>query len=390
MQYNTIPSQTSIALLRSLGMLVQQASMYGMSHNVTALAISEAFAQLESALAMYGIIEMTDAENTFLVNGVPIDSKDPAVHNFINRLQTHKFDGVVFASETSEEEFLVFTKFISSSATSLIQLGGLKNALESAGLHYISSTTSAYKKVSETTPATPLSPLVKSIPASESKSISPRQQGSAVLDLSEALTNEDAPGIFANATLGSPHEIELEALKQKRRENAYKMASLLRATAALIENESVLPAELGQQQILASIERILKMVEASSRETRAQIAKLAGQVNADRQTIASIESAARRRGIGFNLTRKELLDQYAEINQEMLQPVTVSSGALDLLLSGKGGSMTTSQIELVKLAFDGMQRVNQLIEFTNRISGLPVSYTPDKDLIHTSYSSTSE
>ncbi len=385
MKYNAIPSQTATSLLRSLGMLIQQASMYGMGHNVTALAIREAFEQLETALAMYGTVEMTDADNTFLLNSMPIDSKDPAVHNFINRLQAHKLGGVVFAPETTAEEFLVFGKLISSSSLSLEQLGGLKTAIENAGLQSISLTTSAYKKVSGTDPET-TPPLAKPTPATEIKSASPRPQGSAILDLSGALADEDAPGKFAPTPSGSPHDIELEALKQKRLENAIKMASMLRATATLIENESMLPVELGQQQILASIERILKMVEASSRETRAQIAKLAGQVNADRQTIASIESAARRHGIGFNLTRKELLDHYAEINQEMIQPITVSTGALDLLLSGKGGEMTTAQTELIKLAFDGMRRVNQLIEFTNRISGLPDSYTPDKDLIHNSYS----
>ncbi len=386
MQYNAIPSQTSLSLLRSLGMLIQQASMYGMGHNVTALAIREAFERLETALAMYGIIEMTDADNTFLVNSIPVDSKDPAVHNFINRLQAHKLGGVVFAPETTAEEFLVFAKLISSSTLSLEQLGGMKNAIENAGLQSIYLTTSAYKKISDINPEP--SPAVKPAPATEIKSTSPRPQGSAILDLSAALADEDAPGKFAPPPLGLTHDIELEALKRKRLENAVKMASMLRATATLIENESMLPVELGQQQILASIERILKMVEASSRETRAQIAKLAGQVNADRQTIASIESAARRRGIGFNLTRKELLDHYAEINQEMIQPITVSTGALDLLLSGKGGEMHPAQRELIKLAFDGMRRVNQLIEFTNRISGLPESYTPDKELIDNSYSPT--
>ena len=163
------------------------------------------------------------------------------------------------------------------------------------------------------------------------------------------------------------------------------MAAMLRSTAALIENEGMLPGETGQQQILASLERILKMVEASSSATKIRISKLAGQVEADRQTIASIESAARRRGIGFNLTRKELLEHYAEINQEMLQPVTVSSGALDLLLSGKSGPMSESQKELIKLAFEGMGRVNQLIAYTNRISGLPASLQPDAEVIRDSY-----
>lgn len=376
MKYNSIPSQTSTALLRSLGMLIQQAGMYGMSHNVTVLATREAFEQLESALALYGTIEMAVAEKAFLVNGMPIDSHDPSVHNFSNRIQMHKLGGIVFAPETTEEEFLIFTKILSSSPMALTQLGGMKKALENARLQYILSTTEAYKKVSEAEPEA-LAPPQKP----------EHQQGPIVLDLSDEFDDVAPHVAFATTHPESTHDDELEELKQKRLENATRMASMLRATAALIETGGMLPGEVGQQQILASIERLLKMVEVSSRETKTQIAKLAGQVNADRQTIASIESAARSRGIGFNITRKELLNHYAEINQEMLQPATVSSGVLDLLLSGKIGEMTASQKELIKLAFESMQRVNQLIEFTNRISGLPDSYTPDKELVQSTYSS---
>lgn len=374
MKYNTLPSQTSTSLLRSLGMLVQQAGMYGMSHNVTTLAIREAFEQLESALALYGTIEMAVAGKTLLVNGMPLDSQEPSVHNFSSRIQMHKLGGVVFAPETNEEEFLIFTQLISSSTMALAQLGGMKNALDNAGLRSILSTTEAYKKVSETEPEPPHKPIL------------PKQQGTLVLDLSEALASADPLGAFANTKPESTHEGELDALKQKRLENATRLAAMLRATAALIETGGMLPGELGQQQILASIERMLKVVEISSRETKNQIAKLAGQVDADRQTIASIESAARRRGVGFNLTRMELLAHYAEINQEMLQPVTVSSGVLDLLLSEKSGELTPSQKELIKLATESMQRVNQLVEFTTRISGLPDSFAPDKDLVKNSYS----
>ncbi len=86
-----------------------------------------------------------------------------------------------------------------------------------------------------------------------------------------------------------------------------------------------------------------------------------------------------------NLTRKELLEQYAEINQEILQPVTVSAGALDLLLSGRCGDLSSSQKELIHLAFEGMERVNQLIAYTNRISGLPESLQPDAGVVRDTY-----
>ena len=391
MKYTPVPDHTAIALVRSFGLLVQQAGMYGLSHNVTQLALREAFLHLESAIAMYGPIEIAISENTLFVNGAPIKSSDTSLKNFINRIEMHKIGGVLFSPQVDNEEFMIFTKILSTSAMTLASRGGIKGAIEGAGLHAITLVNSEYRKVvEEEAEKEKLSPLpLPSAPlplSGEKASAHDRSSGPAVLDLSDIAAAESPFG-FSSPETGANSVSELDDNRKRRQENISKMADMLRSTAALIENEGMLPGETGQQQILASLERILKMVEASSRATKIRISKLAGQVEADRQTIASIESAARRRGIGFNLTRKELLEHYAEINQEMLQPVTVSSGALDLLLSGKGGPMSDSQKELIKLAFEGMGRVNQLIEYMNRISGLPETLTPDSGLIRDSYSS---
>ena len=389
MKYTPVPDHTAIALVRSLGLLVQQAGMYGLSHNVTQLALREAFLHLESAIAMYGPIEIAFSENTLFVNGAPIKSNDTSLKNFVNRIEMHKIGGVLFSPQIDTEEFLIFTKLLSTSAMTLASRGGIKGAIEGAGLHAITLVNSEYRKVveeeaeKENLPSS--APIPPPAPATEKAFSLDRGSGPAVLDLSD-ISAADSPFGFSQPEAEPSPISERDENRMRRQENISKMAAMLRSTAALIENEGMLPGETGQQQILASLERILKMVEASSRATKIRISKLAGQVEADRQTIASIESAARRRGIGFNLTRKELLEHYAEINQEMLQPVTVSSGALDLLLSGKSGPMSESQKELIKLAFEGMGRVNQLIEYMNRISGLPETLTPDQGLVRDSYS----
>ncbi len=378
MKATPLPPTTVITLLRSLGMLFQQAGMYGLNHNVSALAMREAFAQLESALAVYGAIELTKTEQAFLVNGQPVDTRDAVAHGVAQKIENNGLGGIVFKPGLDETEFAIFTKLITASAAHLAQTGGMKKAIDDAGLLTIASSETAYRQISDPPPPPEPEPT-------ERPRHTPETPG--VLDLSDSLDLAAAEPTFQPVP-ATAHEAEIQDRRQKREDNNAKIAAMLRSTATLIENENALPGEIGQQQVLASIERILKLVETSSRETRAHASKLAGQVEADRQTIASIESAARRKGIGFNLTRKELLAHYSEINQEMLQPITVSSGALDLLLSGNGGDLAPSQKELIKLAFESMQRVNQLVEFTNRISGLPNSYTPDDKLIRDSYTNT--
>ncbi len=380
-RYNPIPDPGATALLHSIGLLLQQAGMYGMGHNVAQLALQEAFARLETTLALHGAIEFAVSGSDLLVNGSTLASKDPSIASMASRIEQHKLGGILFLPAIDHAEFSIFIRLMTSSPAAIANLGGLRQAIEDAGLRYVKLVNTEYRKVPEGEPAPPPAPTDSK--ASDNKVFSLGAGASGgVLDLSSELGG--APQSFAPPSSADEAGAE-DAAKRRRRENAKKMADLLRATAALLENSGALPPEIEQRQILSAIERILHHLESSSVEVRKQINRLAGQVEADRQTIASIESAARRRGIGFNLTRKELLEQYAEINQEILQPVTVSAGALDLLLSGRCGDLSSSQKELIHLAFEGMERVNQLIAYTNRISGLPESLQPDAGVVRDTY-----
>lgn len=380
-RYNPIPDPGATALLHSIGLLLQQAGMYGMGHNVAQLALQEAFARLETTLALHGAIEFAVSGSDLLVNGSTLASKDPSIASMASRIEQHKLGGILFLPAIDHAEFSIFIRLMTSSPAAIANLGGLRQAIEDAGLRYVKLVNTEYRKVPEGEPAPPPAPTDSKSSDNKVFSLGAGASG-GVLDLSSELGG--TPQSFAPPSSADEAGAE-DAAKRRRRENAKKMADLLRATAALLENSGALPPEIEQRQILSAIERILHHLESSSVEVRKQINRLAGQVEADRQTIASIESAARRRGIGFNLTRKELLEQYAEINQEILQPVTVSAGALDLLLSGRCGDLSSSQKELIHLAFEGMERVNQLIAYTNRISGLPESLQPDAGVVRDTY-----
>ena len=376
---NPIPEPAATALLRSIGLLLQQAGMYGLSHNVAQLALQEAFARLETMLAMHGAIELAVNGSDLLVNGAPLASKDTSVASMALRIEQHKLGGILVLPAIDHAEFSIFIRLMASPPAAIANLGGLRQAIEGAGLRYLKLVNTEYRKVPEGQPPPPPPPPPP--PADNNVFTLGAGASGGVLDLSAELAGAPSPFAPPPPAEAGPED----ETKRRRRENARKMAELLRATAALLENSGTLPPEIEQQQILSAIERILKHLESTSLETRKQVNRLAAQVEADRQTIASIESAPRRRGIGFNLTRKELLEQYAEINQEILQPVTVSAGALDLLLSGRCGDLSSSQKELIHLAFEGMERVNQLIAYTNRISGLPESLQPDAGVVRDSY-----
>ena len=85
--------------------------------------------------------------------------------------------------------------------------------------------------------------------------------------------------------------------------------------------------------------------------------------------------------MGPQLTRAELLERFAELSQEIVQPLTVATGAIDMVRKGKGGDLTEEQRSLLHLAAESLDRMGQLAERFARIAGLPEGFEPDGDIL---------
>jgi signal transduction histidine kinase len=120
-------------------------------------------------------------------------------------------------------------------------------------------------------------------------------------------------------------------------------------------------------------------------QTGGQISRLADKVDADREVIAQVEQDARESGIGLNLSREELLESLAEINQELAQSLTVVSSVTDILCSEKIGSLTPAQKDVLEVASSGVAKINKLVSYLGNISGVPEQLTPDRALLDEAY-----
>lgn len=379
MAYTKIPVNDAVLLVRALGLLVSQAGIYGPSHKVTQSAAKTVFAELEQAVRKYGPVEIALKEKRVLLNG-SIDGLDvSAGKNLVDRMNLHKIGGVVFLSPPDLNEFLTCITLFGTPPATLAAQGGFEDALKKAGLRSVQVVTVAYQRVAEQETAMPTETPP---PAEPSERPAPRRSApdSGIMDLSAAWERDF--GMKSAEPEPPPSETPPRSARQER---AATLAALLRDTAALLEQEGALSDEAQHQKVLSAITRIRDTLIKSTAESERQIAALADQVDDDRQTIASIESAAKRRGIGLKISRAELVERYAELNQEIVQPLTVSTGVIDLLHSGKGGPLTESQRDLLKLASDSVERVNQLVAYMSRIAGLPESFTPDGAIISDSY-----
>ncbi|MDD4019514.1 MAG: hypothetical protein PHV28_16410 [Kiritimatiellae bacterium] len=383
MTYVKIPQKDAVLLIRALGLLISQSGVYGPSHKVTQSAARSVYAELAQTIAAYGPVEIALNEKELLVNGSGDGIGAVAGKNLADRMALHKIGGLVFLSPPDLNEFLTCVTLLGTQPFALTQDGGFEGAVKKANLRSVQVVTVAFQRVSGDTPPEqqPPGPMGQA-PSPAPAAVPPLRRsplagtgGVGVLDLSAALEPEEE----AEETPSG------NGAGEERKRRVSSLASLLRETAALLEsNEGRVPSTQ-HQAVIAALEQIRTVLAAMTVDSEHHIATLANQVDDDRQTIASIESAARRRGIGLKLTRGELVQRYAELNQEIVQPLTVSTGVIGMLKSERTGTLTPSQRELLKMAEESVGRVNQLVSYMNRISGLPDTYTPDARIIADSY-----
>ena len=378
MAYAKIPEKDAVLLIRALGLLISQASVYGPSHKVTQNAVRSMFTELEQAVKTHGVIEIALNGQQLLVNGSSDSITEAVGKNVADRMALHKIGGLLFQAPAVLEEFLICVTLLGTPPGALAAENGFEGAMHKAGLRSIQVVTVAFQRVTgekNEEPDLSHTPLPAD-PQTATNRMRTGAGGIAVLDLSEALVLDD--------TAETP-QTDLDTRAAKRKKHTSSLASLLRETAALLERDGDPPVGERHQAMIDALEQIRHVLSTLTVDSERHITSLAEQVNDDRQTIASIESAARRRGIGLKLTRAELIDRYAELNQEIVQPLTVSTGVIEMLKSKRAGALTPLQCDLIKMAEESIERVNQLVAYMSRISGLPESLTPDSRIISESY-----
>ena len=399
-----ISAGTAKTILHALGVAVQQAVMYGPTHNVSRLAAREAAVVLEASLGPDGSLEIAVAPQGggALVNGELVSTPDSAGQAFLARMEAHGAHELRFASGIESEDMNTFLGVLSVRPQEVAAQGGLKAALERAlPSGAVRMSEAQWRKVGEDEAGGSAAPARPALPKGGALDLSSLYGGRAAGGGAAAARPKPSPGRAAPSGEGgtldltaalaeaeprfgaSRREKDAAAAEGAARREADKRAvsEMLRRTADLLDRAGRPPDAEIKREVLETIERTLHLVEENSAETSRRIGELAHQIEEDRATVESIEAASRRRGMGPQLTRAELLERLAELNQQFVQPLTVSTGAIDLVRKGKGGDLTDEQRSLLHLAAESLDRMQKLADRITCIAGLPEGFTPDPDIV---------
>ena len=390
MKYPKVDSDDARLLARSLGLLLNQAAVYGPVHNVTRSATARVYQELNRCLHKYAFLEFSVKSNLICINGSSEELDSALSANLVRRFAQLDISGLLFTLPMPQREFEKVVNILSMPIAQITESSGVgrlfeREAIQSASVvrvHYqrVKGESGEEDEISLTAPNRGWTATDESVrPSAMGTGGSPGM----VFDLSEDIAEGDL--FFSSAGLTSSGEARADELR-RRKEQASRLAELLRATAESLEanTEENPKVELGR--VAGALEQVRAQLMKMTRGSESAISSLAREVDADKLTVAGLEAEARRRGCPLKLTREELLERYAELNQEIIQPLTVSTGVIEMLRKEQAGEVSDCQHELLRMAHDSIERVNQLVEYMHAVSGLPENYSPDEGLINDSYS----
>jgi hypothetical protein len=125
-----------------------------------------------------------------------------------------------------------------------------------------------------------------------------------------------------------------------------------------------------------------ELVESILAEMKHTLQQTATRAEAQMETLKRIVMIPAGRPDNADLSRRQLLVLMAELGQELRQPLTVITGAIEMLLRDYFGTITPAQRPIVEMAADSSRDLDALIGRMIRIAGMPASLNPDEKILN--------
>jgi hypothetical protein len=276
--------------------------------------------------------------------------------------------GIFFSPDLSQDEFISFLSCLAKPPGRVHEMGGFEQVLKNGNVKGVSLVHFTYERVDTSNTkngSTDGGGAEKTVPA---KKVQPTRERSYELVLDDEFGIEEEPGVVAhqgtakNSLARNKIQTELDALTKEVAllvtDTDHRKSSRMLETIRSIRDNLKTSTEVSK-------ERIAALLEPSSD----------GKHRPEREKQVNV----------FSFKNAELLQRFAELTQEIAQPLTVTNSVIELLGKGQAGPLTEEQTSLITLALDSVDRVNQLIKYMHTLYGEPDSYIPDASIIQETY-----
>jgi len=365
-----IPLNEALPLVRDFGLLINQAAIYGVTHRVIQGQAGAFFNRLHALAKAHQTVEFSIKGDKLAVNN-EIEGLDAmSTRNLKERMSLHKLPGIFFSADLSQQEFTSFLACLAKPPGKVNEMGGFEQVLKSSNMKGVSLVHFVYERVDTSTP--------KEVPSAEkeakktpAKPLPQQPPGSAYeLVLDEAFDE-------ANSTEEPELNITVQASRERKKIQS-ELDSLINEVAQLVSDKEHRQGD----RMLETIRSIRDTLKSSTETSRERITTF---LDPTYPSHKSAGPAGKKEGLFFDLQTTEYLQRLAELTQEIAQPLTVTNSVIELLGKGQAGPLTGEQSELLNLALESVDRVNQLIKYMHTLYGEPDSYIPDAAIIKDTY-----
>ncbi|MEI6647121.1 MAG: histidine kinase dimerization/phospho-acceptor domain-containing protein [bacterium] len=349
-----IPLNDAFRLVREFGLLINQVSVYGIAHKVIEGQAVAFFNSLIQLVTRYAGVEFSIQGEKLAVNGSSDGIDQMTMRNLKEKMMLQKLPNIAFLPILTQCEFLTFLSYLGTPPVKIQEQGGFAVLLKEANIKGIRIDHVVVKYVSAKT--------MSRAPAPNAWIIGEKTAEKPV----------------------DPSQLVLAQGRIRRKQVQAELDSLLSEVAQLISSNSDPESEEQNQKVVVKLRSIRDTLRKASTPSKEHILTLHGQSNHPASEIIRTDGLAQKLQ-PLRLTHKEYMERYAELTQEIAQPLTVTNGVIELLRKGQAGSLNETQTQFLNLALDSVDRVNQLIKYMHTLSGEPESYLPDAKIVKETY-----
>lgn len=364
-----IPLDEALALTRDFGLLTNQVTFYGVSHKVIQQQALTFFETLKKMLTAYGNIEFAIQGDKVAVNDSS-DGIDPmSGRNLKEKMLLHKLPSISFDPALTQQEFFTLLSYLGTAPVKIQEQGGVEELLKKADIKGVSLSHFIYERVDaknvKQEPTLPVETTSPPPPKPRKRSPKPVLNGQA-----DAALQEGQEPI-------NPEQHAPTQARIRRKRVRSELNSLLTEVTQLVSNEGT----PNNEQVVETLRTIRDTLRQSTEPSKERIATLLGQA----EPVTGLGAPSKKKPKTVKLSHKEYMSRYAELTQEIAQPLTVTNGVIELLRNGQAGALSEAQTNFLDLALESVDRVNQLIKYMHTLSGEPESYSPDMNIIKETY-----
>ncbi|MFH1029389.1 MAG: hypothetical protein V1791_15425 [Pseudomonadota bacterium] len=142
-------TQEVLPFLKAMGQALNCGAFYGLSHKITASSLTESYALLTAVVAKHPRINLTVADGELLVEGQPVDGKNPFIRILTDKLKALGITGFSLLLGMSQTEFERLMNLLMSTR-SLEQGTGFADLISQHNLEHVQSERVRIELVKET------------------------------------------------------------------------------------------------------------------------------------------------------------------------------------------------------------------------------------------------